>query len=257
MSHSTRLIVAGVLAPLLALASAPATPPVPRTLSLSGQIEITVDTYPAEGRFLLLWIAPGFGFRPAHPQTAARLAAAGLEVWLADVAEALFLPRGSRSMRELDGTYVADLIERAHSATGKAVVLVGGSYGAIPALRGARAWQARAPARPYLTGAVLFSPNAYARVPPLGADPQYLPIVRTTRLPIAILQGERNANRWQLPRLREALESGGSPVHVTLLPEVTGLFFQEPDEPWPAAAQREIDALPGRLARLLPLLERT
>lgn len=250
------LLAAWVSATAPALAQTPDTAPISRTESLSDAVDIDLRVWQAEGPHLLLWIAPSFGFRTGHAEMAAALAARGVEVWQADFNEALFLPRGSTGMRQVDGTYVADLVERAHAATGKRIVLVSGSYGAIPVLRGAREWQARAPSTPYLIGAVLLSPNTYTGIPPLGTDPQYLPIVHATTLPLLIYQAGANGNRWQLPRLIDALREGGATVYAEILPGITGLFYEDEDRQ-SAAVQAQATRLPARLAGMLPLLERT
>ncbi|NIP73178.1 MAG: TlpA family protein disulfide reductase [Gammaproteobacteria bacterium] len=216
-------------------------------------MEVTLETYPADGRHLLLWTAPGYGFREGHREMAARLAARGMEIWQADLNEALFLARGSPAMRRLDGRYVADLVERAHAATGKRIALMSGSYGAIPVLRGARQWQLRGPEKPYLIGAVLFSPNVYTTIPSLGLEPEYLPIARATNIPVMVFQGGTNANRWQVPKLLAALRSGGSPAYVQILPGIVDLFY-EPQRP--QAVQAQLAQLPRRLERVLPLLEK-
>lgn len=242
----------GIAPPAVAAPDRPAA--VERDLRLSDNVDVTLRTFPAQGQTLLLWVAPGFGFHAFHERLAARLAAAGTEVWLADMAEALFLPRGSGGMRQLSGRYVADLVERAHAATGKKVVLVSSSYGAIPVLRGAREWQTRAPQTPYLLGALLFSPNTYATIPELGLEPEYLPIVHATNIPVYIVQGGAGGNRWQLPKLVDALGAGGAPVYVQVLPGVVGLFTgHEPN----AAEQRQRETLPRTIARALHLLAAT
>ncbi len=251
---SAAALAAWLLASGLAAEAAPSASPVGRDVRVSDKVDIPVRSYPAQGEVLLLWIAPGFGFRPVYDEVAASLADAGLEVWLADVAEALFLPHGSEAMRQLDGHYVADLVERAHAATGKKVVLVSGSYGAIPVLRGARQWQSRRPDTAYLAGAILFSPNAYARIPELGLEPEYLPIVRASNIPVFIVQGGAGGNRWQLPKLVEALRSGGAPVYVQVLPSVVGLFSSHQAS---AAERRQLAALPRTIGRMLPLLAAT
>lgn len=238
-------------------AESPERDPASRSETVSDGLEIEFDAWPAEGEHLLLWIAPSYGFRTGHAEMAAALAERGLEVWQVDLNEALFLPRGSSGMRQIDAGYVADLVERAHAATGKRIVLVSGSYGAVPVLRGAREWQARSPKDPYLLGAVLFSPNAYAGIPPLGSEPQYLPIVRATTLPVVIYQAGANGNRWQTPKLIEALREAGATVYAEMLPGITGLFYEDDDRRRSAAVRAHNARLPDRLAGILPLLERT
>jgi thiol-disulfide isomerase/thioredoxin len=228
--------------------------PQSHTELLSEDQEITLSVFPAEGRYLLLWIAPSYGFHKGHTDIAWRLADRGMEVWQADIADALFLPRNSMSMRSLTGVYVADLIERAHQKTGKKVVLVSGSYGAIPVLRGARLWQLRKPAEPYFIGAILFSPSLYTSVPPLGKDPDYVPITKATNIPIMVFQGAKHGNRWQLQPLVAALQNSGSQVYAEIMDNVAGLFFDQPLSP---EAQALFNNLPNKIKNTLRLLDNT
>lgn len=202
------------------------------TKIVSDDLEILVSNYPAEGKQLLLWIAPSFGFRQAHTDLALQLNKQGFEVWQADINEALFLPHNSTSMRELNAKYVSDLIEIAHAETGKDIILVSGSYGAIPVLRGARKWQLTKPANRYLHGAILFSPNVYQSIPPLGTEPKFLPIAYASSLPVIIIQADKNSNRWQVEKLATALRSGGGFVHIKILQNVVGLFYGEERKPY-------------------------
>jgi thiol-disulfide isomerase/thioredoxin len=205
--------------------------PISETKIVSDDLEVVVMKHPAEGKQLLLWIAPSFGFRQGHSDMAQLLSQQGFEVWQADINEALFIPHNSTSMRELNAKYVSDLIETAHSETGKKVVLISGSYGAIPVLRGAREWQLTKPDSRYLLGIVLFSPNVYHSIPPLGTEPEFLPIAYATNIPIVIIQGDMNSNRWQVDKLATALRSGGSAVHIELVENVVGLFYGEERKP--------------------------
>jgi thiol-disulfide isomerase/thioredoxin len=201
------------------------------TKVISDDLEVLVIKHPADGEQLLLWIAPSFGFRQGHSELSQLLSKQGFEVWQADINEALFLPHSSTSMRELDPKYVSDLIKVAHAETGKQIVLISGSYGAIPALSGAREWLLTKPASRYLLGIALFSPNVYQSIPPLGTEPEFLPIAYATNIPVVIFQGERNSNRWQMEKLAMALRSGGSYVHTEIMKDVVGLFYGEMREP--------------------------
>ena len=222
-----------------------------RTERLSEETEVTVNTFTAAGDYLLLWIAPDPGFLEAHMEMAQRLAKKNIEVWQVDLLEALFLPRGSSSMRRLTGRYVADLLRLAHRQTGKKIVLVGDLYGAIPVLRGARAWQLSTPPDPYLAGAILISPSLYRSIPPLGKDPEYLPIVDATNIPILIFQSGNNGNRWQIQNLVTALQKSGSNIYVEIMTDVTGIFF----DPERSAANRAyFERLPQKFKNAITLL---
>jgi thiol-disulfide isomerase/thioredoxin len=205
--------------------------PISETKIVSDDLEVIVMKHPARGKQLLLWIAPSFGFRQGHSDIAQLLSKQGFEVWQADINEALFIPHNSTSMRELNAKYVSDLVETAHSETGKKIVLISGSYGAIPLLRGARQWQLTKPDSRYLLGIVLFSPNVYHSIPPLGTEPEFLPIAYATNIPVVIFQGDMNSNRWQVDKLAAALRSGGAAVHIELMENVVGLFYGEERKP--------------------------
>ena len=72
-----------------------------------------------------MWFAPEYGFRSNHRVLAKKLAEGGIEVWLSNIPESLFLPNGTQSIRELDGSHVADMIDYAHDNTGKKIVVSG------------------------------------------------------------------------------------------------------------------------------------
>ena len=213
--------------------------------------EFNLLRYGADGDFLLLWLAPEYGFRDNHRAMATRLAAEGVEVWQVDLVEELFMPPGTTSLKQLDGDYVAELIRFAHASSDKKVVVTGDSYAATIALRGARKWQMQSPAAPYLAGALLFSPYSYAYIPPLGLKPTYLPIVEATNIPLIIVQATDSATHGEFDTLQAKLGQHGSPVYLRKVADVMSLFYEEP----PTAAM--LDAA-GPLARqirqMLPLL---
>ena len=217
--------------------------------------EFSIERFPARGEELLLWIAPGFGSYQRTYQTAEQLVARGVETWHVDLAESLFLTQGSATMRGFDGRYVAALISHAHKLTGKRVTLVSRAYGALPVLHGARRWRLDNPSGArYLSGAVLFSPEAYSGVPPLGLEPSYEPIAAASNLPLMIYQAGARGNRWRLDGLLSTLRGGGAHVYVKLMPGVTGLFYQGDTATATLAA---LDALPDELPRIVRLLAKT
>ncbi|MDZ7751740.1 MAG: TlpA disulfide reductase family protein [Gammaproteobacteria bacterium] len=223
------------------------------TVSAGDGEEIPVERY-GDGRHTLLWLAPDYGFRDSHRGLAKALADGGYAVWLVNLTDALFLPRGPDALREVDGAVVADLLVAAHAANGGPVAVVAEEYSAIPALRGIRAWQQRAPETDILTGAVLFTPALYAGVPALGRPPPYVPVARATNVPILVIQPAETNNRWYLDGLLERLGSAGAEIYLKPLPEVRSVFYFE--EPTPAE-ERARKRLAGRLPGVLALLEHT
>jgi thiol-disulfide isomerase/thioredoxin len=202
-------------------------------------------------KYLILWLAPEYGLRPSHRALARQLAKQNIEVWQVDISESLFMPQGLQSLKKLDGTLTAELIESAHKSTGKQIILVGDSYAAINVLRGANQWQQRQQDTAYLIAAILFSPNTYAYIPALGLAPEYMPVVSATNIPIMIYQATKNGNIGQFTKLLEQLQSNNSPVYSQFLPGVMALFYAEEATP---AIKKQLDLLPLSIKKLLPLL---
>jgi len=186
-----------------------------------------VTRHVAEGQQLIIWIAPGYGTNQRSLAISEKLVERGIEVWHVDLADSLFLPKNTSTMRGLDGNYVASLIEAAYEQTGKQITLLTRSYGALPLLRGARIWQQRHldDEINYLKGAILFSPELYSTVPALGLPPVYSDISFSTNIPIVIYQAGKRGNRWQLGELIGNLRSGGSELFFRLKKGVIGLFY--------------------------------
>ncbi|WP_455201515.1 TlpA family protein disulfide reductase [Kaarinaea lacus] len=215
--------------------------------------ELSLIRYPAQGDHLIIWIAPGYGIHERSIQVAQQLAADGIEIWQIDLAEALFLPRSTEQMRSFTGHYVADLIQIAHKETNKKILLSARSYGAIPLLRGVRIWQERKPEEPYVTGAILFSPDLYTTIPSLGLEPEYLPIASATNIPIMIFQDGIRGNRWYVNNLIDTLLIGGSQPMLKILPGVSALFFEEDSAPETIQA---FTNLPKDIQKSIKLLEK-
>lgn len=222
-------------------------------VTASDDVEITVARFPAQGEYLLVWLAPEYGFRKAHLSLANKFSEQNIEVWQTDIVEALFLPQGSSSLKQLDGRYAADLVEHAHALTGKKIALAGDSYAAMNALLGARDWQSRNHTDSYLAGAVLFTPYSYAYIPPLGLPPEYLPIVESTNIPLVIFQAQKSGITGQFDDLLAKLRTNDSPIYTQSVPNVVSLFYEE--EPTPAMIQ-SAQSIPVSVRQLLPVLAR-
>lgn len=220
--------------------------------------ELTIIRYPAEGTHLAIWLMPGLGEPTRMLETAVKLSGLGVEVWLVDLAESLFLIKGPQTMRTIDGKYVSGLIAAAHARTGKTITVIGRGYSAIPTLRGIQHWQQAqqnsGETATYLSGAILFSPELYATVPALGLEPVYEPIVDATNVPIILYQAEKGGNRWQLGKLLSRLEKGGATVYVQVMPGVTGLFYDDDESP---ATLNALKRSPAQIVRGLDLLDKT
>ena len=219
--------------------------------------ELSLLRFNAEGEHLIIWISPGFGDHQRSYAVAEAISKRGIEVWHIDLAESLFLTQSTNTLRALDGSYVAGLISEAHESTGKSVTLMTRSYAAIPLLRGARLWQMQTKAdndhNDYLTGAILFSPELYSEIPPLGLDPVYDPIASATNIPIMLYQSGRRGNRWQLDKTLEKLQAGGAAIYLKILPGVTGVFYLKDNA---VETSDVLKQLPEEIERVVHMLER-
>lgn len=220
--------------------------------------ELQIIQYPAQGEHLVIWVAPGFGSHERAFNTSQALAEKGIEVWHVDLADSLFLPKSTSTMRGLSGKYMAGLIHEAHRRSQKKITLLTRSYGALPLLKGVRQWQIEnskhSPAKtPYLSGAILFSPEMYDGIPSLGLDPIYSPISYASNIPLVIYQADKRGNRWQLDELMENLRAGGSAVFLKVMPQVTGVFYSGDKS---SATLTMLQRLPDELARVIDLLDR-
>lgn len=219
---------------------------------LSGD-EISVEQFPASGKYLMLWLAPEYGIRGAHRSLAKMLTKQNIEVWQTDIVSSLFLAQGTTSIKKLSGNHVADLIEYAHKTTGKKIIVAGDSYASITALMGAHQWQQRKQAKAYFIGAMLFSPYTYASIPPLGQLPEYMPIISATNIPIMIYQAKNNGNIGQFDSLLEKLQQHGNPVYTRLTPKVMSLFYEE--NPSKEMLQ-QVKPLPINIKKMISILEK-
>ncbi|MDH5230948.1 MAG: TlpA family protein disulfide reductase [Gammaproteobacteria bacterium] len=199
-------------------------------LELSSGDDISVEVYGTASDIRVLWIGSGFGLNERHHHVAKELGQQGLQVWQTDLIESLFMVRGAEAMREIKPAVVAELIEKLSENGKYKILLVSGTYGAIPTLRGAHAWQATKPKQASIIGAVLFSPMMFTHVPDVGETPEFIAVTKATSIPLYIFQAEKAGNRWHTPVLVEQLNSH-APVYTELLKGVTSLFFPRDEAP--------------------------
>lgn len=223
------------------------------TVSLDNEIDITVEQFPAGGKYLLLWMAPEYGLRSGHRSLSRKLSEHNVEVWLTNLLESLFLPQSTQSIKQLDSNYIADLIEYAHKKSGKKIVVAGDSYAAISALMGANQWQQRKLSESYLVGAILFTPYTYAYIPPLGLEPEYMPIVSATNIPLMIYQAEKSGTTGQFKELVEKLQQHENPVYTKFIPGAMSVFYNQEVTP---ESNAQVKSLPGNIKKMIAVLDK-
>ena len=228
------------------------------TVTTQSDIEINVDRFTSPsnktaGNYLILWIAPEYGFRVNHRSMAQLLTEQNIEVWQSNIVESLFMPQGSTSLKQLDGNNIADLIEYAHKKTGKKIIVAGDSYASVSALIGAHQWQSRNISSPYLVGAILFSPYSYAYIPSLGVDPEYMPIINATNIPLMIYQTKSSGSINQFGSLLEKLQQHNNPVYTKMIPDIMSLFYNEnPTD----TIKNHLKAVAPNIKKMIGLLEK-
>ncbi|MGM0593156.1 MAG: hypothetical protein ACQETD_01355 [Pseudomonadota bacterium] len=222
------------------------------TVMLADGIEMDLRKFPAEGDTLMLGFPCDQGAGRAETAAGEVLSRRNIEVWMADLLGAHFLPIAPSSMRSLEGREVANLIRHAVEENDKRIVLIGSGYGAIPALRGARIWQQEHPDDSRLAGAILFYPMLTAHNPEPGKPLEYLEVVHETNLPVVVMQPTNTPTRFWVNKLKKTLEKSGSRVKVELLPDVRSRFYARKDatEAEQALAQRLPDLVEQALETL-------
>ncbi|HSH30073.1 MAG TPA: hypothetical protein VK971_09230 [Thiohalobacter sp.] len=221
-------------------------------IGLGDGIDMDLRRFSAGGDTLLLGFPCDLGMGRAETQAGEVLSRRGIEVWMADLLGAHFLPIAPSSMRSLEGREVARLIRHAAETTDKRIILIASGYGAVPTLRGARLWQTESPDDRRLGGAILFYPMLNAHNPQPGQPLEYLDVVHRTRLPIVIMQPANTPTRFWVDKLKHGLEQGGSRVWVELLPSVRSHFYDREDATGAerAMAQRLPELVTQALQRL-------
>lgn len=219
----------------------------------SNDIEIDVDRFKAKGDYLALWLAPEYGFRKQHRSFAKLLNKQNIEVWQSNLVESLFLTQNAVSLRQLDGSYVSDIIEYAHKSTGKKVFLIGDSYASINVLIGAYKWQKRNNSSANLIGAILFSPYTYASLPQLGNEPEFMPVIAATNIPLMVYQAKNSGNINQFESLITKLQQHNNPVYRKFMPDIFSLFYENPPT---GHMIKQMQVLPQNIRNMLHIFEK-
>lgn len=225
---------------------------VQKSIELSADVEVVADVYGNESRIRVLWISPGYGVNARHQQVAKDLGALGVQVWQTNLLEALFLPRGAQSLRKIPSKLVGELIQKISENGKYKILIVSGSYGSVPALRGAYAWQELKPKKRSLIGVVLFSPNLFAEIPALGEPPTFVDVVKVTSVPVYLFQAEKHSNRWYNPVMTKMLQKH-APVYTEIMKGVTSLFYHRDEA---EATLNRLKIIAARIKTIIPLLEK-
>jgi thiol-disulfide isomerase/thioredoxin len=215
-----------------------------RELTLPGGTAIPLKQYRAQGDVLLLWLPSESGVLKAEKQFAQKLAAMGVEVWIADLHAAYFLPVVASSIDKMPARDIAQLIAWTIKTSRKKVYLISSGRGALLTLRGVHQWQTDRPADPKLGGAILLSPKLFVKTPEPGTAGTLMPVISATNLPLFLVQPEKSPWRWKLDQIVPGLEKSGSDVYIRILLNVRDRFYYRPDA----------DSVEDNMAQRLPVM---
>ena len=223
-----------------------------RTVEILNSEEITFSVYGKNNQQRILWIGPNYGIQERHKEAAEKMAEAGMEVWLVNLADSLFMPTGAETMRNIPDHVVADLIEQLSNKGKYKILIMSSGYGGIPILRGVHAWQNRKQKQAKLTGVIFFSPYFYTHVPTLGATPTFVNIIKATNIPMYIFQEEKNGNKTHLPAMLTALQEN-APVYTEIMKGTTFIFYDEDKAPETFSI---LKSLPKKIERAIRFLSK-
>jgi hypothetical protein len=186
----------------------------------SGNV-ITYSRFPATGTNLLLWFSSERGFGKAERQAAIELSSKHVEVWLFDLASALFLPQTPSSLDSIKAEDMKSILSSAVTRGGNLCVYAPGRA-AVPVLRGLSA-------SPDIRARVLLMhPNFYSRVDALeGAD--YLDFGDLDSVDVLVLQPRRSAATPWVENQVEALRMAGANTAVMMLERLREGFWVRED----------------------------
>jgi thiol-disulfide isomerase/thioredoxin len=224
------------------------------TVPVSNGEEVPIERFAASGDSVIIWTPSDFGIQPPQGPVALSLAKQGIEVWIADLHTAYFVPTGRFSSNSFPVADVGLLVDAAVARGKRNIILASSGRATRLLLRGARDWQSSHPDQSSIRGFILFHPSLYLDQPRLGEDAEYLPIARSTNLPIYIFQPLRSATYMRLPGLRTALGEGGATVFVHPLPDVAVGFHLRPDEDISAQDRAARQQLPDNMVKAVKLL---
>lgn len=197
--------------------------------AVAEEVELTLPSgdivgyvrYPAATEKRLLWFASERGVGQAETQAARELAARGVEVWMFDLASALFLPQTPSSLDSIAASDMQSILEHA-SAAGALLWVYAPGRAAVPVLKGLAA-------KPDLRARVLLMhPNFYSRTDALdGAD--YLSFGNLSSLEVVVLQPRRSAATPWVEQQIEALRQMGASTALTMLEHLREGFWVRDD----------------------------
>lgn len=208
---------------------------------------VQASVYEANGSDLLIWIPSEYGTQDTYRLIASKIQKYGVEIWYVDMFAANYLIHSANTINQIPDFQIASLISQVHQySSNKTIWLMSSEKGAQLVLRGLHHWQKKNPQKNHRVGGVLLiNPDLTYGSPPVGVDPDYLPIASVTNKSVAIIQSRFSKNYYYLPELVSQLKKGGAPVKTYIIDHVRERFYfrKLTEEAEDRARNRELPSL--------------
>ncbi|CAB9540447.1 hypothetical protein [uncultured Gammaproteobacteria bacterium] len=175
---------------------------------------ISIDTYPADGDTLFLYLPSERGLGKGYVATAKQLAFSGINVWAVDLHGSYMVAKYRSSVNRFDVDDLLELIAKAKEKSFKNIFFLTSGRGAQLALKIAYQWQLKNPNSRLLKGHIFHSPHLLEGKPALGSAAQYINIAKHSNLPIYILLPQFNTKFLRGNEIANKLKQGGSSVFL-------------------------------------------
>lgn len=175
---------------------------------------------------LIIWLPSQYATKPNYRILASKIKRHSMELWYVDMFAANYLIPSVNTINQIPAQQIADLISNSirHSAN-KRIWLMSDEKGARLALRGAHEFKRRQPQDKNFHGILLINPDLTYGSPPVGDNPDYLPITSVMNQPIAILQARFSKNHYYVSELKKQLQKGGAFVRTYVIDNVRDRFY--------------------------------
>ncbi len=222
------------------------------SLEVGGESPIVYQRFAASGDRLLVWWPSEHGLNEGLQRVASTLAAAGVEVWIADPFTTWFLPTLSSSLDEIPRERCGSFLRVARAETQKRLFVIAHDRGARVLLECLR--HAQQQGLQQIDGVVLVTPDLYTHTPRPGRPGTFAPVARATNLPVFAVFTEKSVQKLYRDDIIAALTQGGSRVYHTFVDDARNRYFFRPDAS--PQEQQAAGRLPQILSRALELLDR-
>ena len=193
-------------------------------LELSSGESVSVDTYPAQGDILYLYLPSERGLGKGYVSTAQQLAFEDQTLWAVDLHSSYMISPHRSSIDKFSVSDLLELVDYSKDKGFKQVFFIASGRGAQLALKVANQWQLKNPNSNYLKGHIFHSPHLIAGKPKLGDEADYVDIAKASNLPVYLVLSQYGTKYFRAEEIADVLKKGGSAVFIHRLKGVNGGF---------------------------------